>query len=71
MVQFMKALKSKGKNTVIYIFQQVGSEFEPNDHELIEVCIIDLTKDELEIIRGAVFEKYGPDYYLRKKLQTE
>jgi len=71
MIQFMKALRPRGKKKVIYLFPQEGSEFEPSDHELIKVCVTDLTEEELAIIREAIFEKYGPDYYLRKKLQTE
>jgi hypothetical protein len=67
----MKALKPRGKKEVIYLFPQVGSEFQPSDHDLIDVCVVDLMPDEIDQLRGAIFEKYGPDYYLVKKLQTK
>lgn len=71
MVQFMKALKPKGKKNAIYFFPIPGSEFEPSDHELIDVCVLDLTPEEVSQLRTALFEKYGPDYYLVKKLRIE
>jgi hypothetical protein len=67
----MKALQPKGKKKVIYLFPQAGSEFQVSDHELIDVCVMDLTPDEISQLRGSVLEKYGPDYYLVKKLQME
>lgn len=72
MVQFMKALKPKGKKEVIYLFPQAGLEFQPNDHDLIQVCVTDLTElDILEICRALEASDPVMHGVLLKKLQLK
>ena len=50
MVQFMQALAPKNKKKIIYVFIQPDSVFEPADHDLIDVCLSDLTAHEINVI---------------------
>lgn len=72
MVQFMKALRPKGKKDVIYLFPIPGSEFQSSDHDLIQVCVTDLNAvDVLEICRA--LKACDPEMHddLLKKLQMK